>query len=459
MQVFQDYYRCPDSMVHFALPENLNGPSGFFRFDKRVICYGRTTLGQTAPRADADLHDAHTDCTSRNGNVELAFDPREAVDNLRLERYAQGWAKSWGSRVYYRLRPILPAPLRQRLQLAYHRGWQGLPFPHWPVDSSVDMLLERLMALQLRHGHAQIPFVWFWPQKCSGCVIITHDVETSKGRDFTPQLMDADQSLGFRSLFLVVPEVRYRVDESYLAGIRERGCEVGVHGLSHDGRLFEDRGEFQLRAQRINDYGRRFGARGFRSPVMYRNPEWMEILDFDYDLSLPNVAHLDPQRGGCCTVMPYFMGRLVEMPLTTVQDYALFHLLRESSIDLWKRQIEAILQSNGLITVLTHPDYLVSEHTMGLYKRLLEHLRRLGEDRNLWLALPGEVERWWRQRSRMELVPDEGGWRIEGEGSHKACVAVAALNGDRVVYEFMDGVRKPESGDLQRGFQAGATGN
>jgi hypothetical protein len=31
----------------------------------------------------------------------------------------------------------------------------------------------------------------------------------------------------------------------------------------------------------------------------------MKYLCFAYDMSIPNVAHLDPQRGGCCTIMPF----------------------------------------------------------------------------------------------------------------------------------------------------------
>jgi hypothetical protein len=93
---------------------------------------------------------------------------------------------------------------------------------------------------------------------------------------------------------------------------------------------------------------------------------------------------------------------------------------------------------------------------MGVYKQLLEHLRRLGEDRNLWFALPGEVERWWRQRSQMRVVPADGGWRIEGEGSHRATLAFASLDRDRVVYEMGEEGRKPESGDRQRGSEVRA---
>ena len=37
-------------------------------------------------------------------------------------------------------------------------------------------------------------------------------------------------------------------------------------------------------------------------------PIGWQRLDFSFDMSIPNVAHLDPQRGGCCTIMPYFIG-------------------------------------------------------------------------------------------------------------------------------------------------------
>jgi hypothetical protein len=40
-------------------------------------------------------------------------------------------------------------------------------------------------------------------------------------------------------------------------------------------------------------------------------------------MSVPNVGHLEVQRGGC-TVMPYFIGRIVELPVTTSQDYSVF---------------------------------------------------------------------------------------------------------------------------------------
>jgi hypothetical protein len=170
--------------------------------------------------------------------------------------------------------------------------------------------------------------------------------------------------------------------------------------------------------------------------VLYRNLEWYDELGFSYDMSVPNVAHLDPQRGGCCTVMPYFIGRVLELPLTTTQDYSLFHILRDYSLGLWEEQIDRILARHGLLSFNIHPDYIAEERALAVYVALLSRLRMIRDKHNLWAALPREVNSWWRQRSRMELVRDGGCWRIEGEGSEHARIAHAHLEGDRLVYRL-----------------------
>ena len=55
------------------------------------------------------------------------------------------------------------------------------------------------------------------------------------------------------------------------------------------------------------------------------------------------------------------------------------------------------------------------------------------------MALPGEINRWWRNRQRMTLVQSADGWRIEGPDSERARVAYATLEDDRLVYT-RDGV-------------------
>jgi len=218
--------------------------------------------------------------------------------------------------------------------------------------------------------------------------------------------------------------------------MRQRGFEVNLHDLNHDGRLYRDRDTFLSRAQRINEYSRAFGCRGFRSGAMYREQAWYNAFEFAYDMSVPNVAHLEPQRGGCCTVMPYFVGDILELPLTTAQDYSLFFILGDYSTGLWRRQIEAILKQNGLISVITHPDYLVGARERAVYVELLRHLAQLRDAGQTWVALPGEINDWWRQRRAMTLSRIGSSWRVEGDGSERARVAYAALDGDQVVYSF-----------------------
>jgi hypothetical protein len=109
-------------------------------------------------------------------------------------------------------------------------------------------------------------------------------------------------------------------------------------------------------------------------------------------------------------------------------------VLNDYSISLWRDQIEAIREMNGLISFIVHPDYLVEPRTRAVYVRLLEHLARLRAEGRSWFALPGEVNRWWRDRQQLALVREQGCWRIEGPGAERARLAFASLDGDRVVF-------------------------
>jgi hypothetical protein len=305
------------------------------------------------------------------------------------------------------------------------------------VDTTVERFHQKLLARSLKaQGLERIPFIWFWPDGFSSCAIMTHDVEEEAGRDFCTQLMDLDESFGFRSSFQIVPEKRYSVTKGFLDSITSRGFEVNVHDLNHDGRLYADHAEFRRRAKRINNYAREYGAQGFRSGILYRNADWYDAFEFSYDMSIPNVAHLDPQRGGCCTVMPYFIGDIVELPVTCTQDYALFQILGDYSIELWKKQIDLIVDQHGLMSFIVHPDYIMKQRPQDTYKALLGYLSNLREKCEIWTALPMDVATWWRQRSKMKLVNVGTSWRIEGEGSERAVLAYAVMDNETISYQI-----------------------
>jgi len=448
--VLTDYYRCPDGIVSFALTGPLSADAGFFALGDR-IAYGRLSSGYRSSKLDG-LYDALPAVKIANGSVHLPFDPSEVVENLRRERYAEPHGalpkrQTLWQRPYYSVRRFMPSPLRRALQRAYLRDWKRVRFPQWPVDDTVDAVMERLLVSAMRsNGHERVPFVWFWPDGAPSCAIVTHDVETTEGRDRCEWLMDVDDGAGVKSSFQIVPEERYTIPEPFLERIRTRGFEINVHDLTHDGRLFSSRDEFRRRAQHINAYARALGARGFRSGSLYRQADWYEDLHVAYDMSIPNAGHLEIQRGGCCTVMPYFIGDVVELPLTTTQDYILFRILNDFSNAIWKSQLEDVMARHGLVSFIVHPDYQADDRARRGYAALLDQLARLRDAGSCWLPLPGEVERWWRTRSQLTLVPNGDGWRVEGPGHERARIAYAELDGGELVYRLQPpSLHRPEA--------------
>ncbi len=449
-----EYYRCPkrllgaQSLVYDAVSE----APGFFEFGPGNICYGKSGSGVSLEPTVAAGFDALRHARLENGTIVLPFDFAEVIENLRRERYHLGhyggferFAASEAVRkLYYAIRGSLPFPIRRQLQRVYFRDWKTLPFPAWPLDVTVDNLHRQFIRLLLKTtGADRLPFIWFWPDGAPCSLIMTHDVETKAGRDFTSKLMDLDDSYGIKASYQVIPEERYSVPAEYIAGIRSRGCEFNIHDLNHDGNLYQERSKFESRAAGINGYAKRYQSRGFRAGAMYRRQDWYQVFEFSYDMSVPNVAHLEPLRGGCCTVMPYFVGKIVELPLTTTQDYSLFHILNDYSTTLWKTQLALIRENNGLLSLLTHPDYLIGARERRVYEMLLDELRQMIAREKIWAALPGDVDRWWRARNEMKLVPQGDDWEIVGPESERARVAYARLDGERLVYELPSSAHQP----------------
>jgi hypothetical protein len=435
------YFRCPLQFAQFAPRGPFSDSNGFFRFGADAVCYGKSNENVPAELLGRQLPDALPGAVAEDGVIYLSFDPSEALENLLLELYAKDWRKDWNTsllaQAYYLVRPLLSVGLRRHLQRLHLAGWEKIPFPSWPVDFSVDNMYRELLATSLRFSPLRrIPFIWFWPNGASSCSLMTHDVETHAGRQFCRAVMDLDDSFRIKSSFQIVPEKRYSAGSDFLALIRDRGFEVVVHDLNHDGHLFRDREEFLSRAVKINAYGKQFGAEGFRAGVLYRKQVWFDALDFSYDMSVPNVAHLDPQRGGCCTVMPYFIGNILELPVTTTQDYTLFHILGDYSGSLWKQQIDLIMAKHGLISFIVHPDYVMEQREQEAYTALLASLDGLRKTRGLWVTTPAELNLWWRQRENMTLKEEGGHWRIEGDGKDRAQVAFFSLEDGRPHVEF-----------------------
>jgi hypothetical protein len=134
--------------------------------------------------------------------------------------------------------------------------------------------------------------------------------------------------------------------------------------------------------------------------------------------------------------MPFFVGNMVEVPITCTQDYTLFHILQDYSIDLWKKQVGLIAAHHGLVSILVHPDYVIEPRARNVYETLLGYLAEMRDRDHVWTPLPREVAEWWRQRSQMKLAQKDGQWRVEGPGKERARIAYAHVADDHVTYSL-----------------------
>lgn len=427
-QAVIDAFRCPDDLGLFSVPEDLSKEAGYFRFGTDTVSYGRC-CGSPTPDPGSISYDASPNICMSDGAPRLPFDPDEIVNNLLFERYASKrptGKEKFVRNAYYFARPLFPVWFRRHLQRIRLNRARHASFPTWPVDRTADQILEKLLVLSARsHRTDHMPFVWFWPNGSPSCAIITHDVETSAGLAFCPTLMDIDDSFGIKSSFQLVPEGRYTVSDKTLSTIRDRGFEINVHDFNHDGRLYTDREEFLRRAHKINDYALEFQALGFRSGSLYRNLDWYDAFEFSYDMSVPSVGALEAQGGGACTLRPYFIQNIVELPLTTTQDYSLFHILGDYSIEIWKTQIREIVARHGLVSLIIHPDYVIDKRAQETYRALLTFLNVLRSEGKLSIVLPSEAANWWKNRSLMTLHMNQGSWSVAGPEYHKARVGYA----------------------------------
>ena len=222
--------------------------------------------------------------------------------------------------------------------------------------------------------------------------------------------MDIEEKLGFRSCFFLVPE-RYKVSAELRREMVDRGFEVGVHGLNHDGKLYNSRAIFQMRAEKINGYLREWGARGFRSPSMQRNMDWIGDLAIEFDASTFDTDPFEPNPEGAGTIFPFLYqvrGRerdYIELPYTLPQDLTLFGVLREKGNEIWKKKLDWIVEKKGMAHALTHPDYMtlenmspnIDEYPIEFYLDFLEYIKRRYEGR-YWGILPTDLVRFCREK-------------------------------------------------------------
>lgn len=321
--------------------------------------------------------------------VEFAFDgPLRSIFLKHWQRDKQQARLSLKFRLYYLLRPYIPIALRQKLQRSRNQTLD--PKRDWYIPK--EFLHDVVTALNAVPDRESV--IHPWPDDFSFAACLTHDVETADGQKRIQKIVAMEEKLGLRSAWYFIPH-KYRLDLGLIDDLRSRGHEVGVHGYNHDGRLFTSRSIFNYRVKYINQAGKDLKSSGFRAPMVHRNLEWMQSLDFDYDSSCFDVDPFQAMPGGVGGCWPFSVGKLVELPYTLPQDHTLLVSLGERSPRIWIEKLALIKRMSGMAMLITHPDYLDVDERISIYQQFCEHLV---EQRGFWLALPSEIATWWRAR-------------------------------------------------------------
>jgi peptidoglycan/xylan/chitin deacetylase (PgdA/CDA1 family) len=403
--------------------------SGRVAPDSSVASLAGSTPGEWAREAPIiDRRGAVRSWTWRasDGATILPFDPDETIANLRSERYlrldesrAQSLIGS-ARRTYYAIRPLLPRGMQLALRRAFSRIQARTAFPRWPVEPALHDLVDLVLQSAADAAGEPVPCIASWPRGRSWALVLTHDVETSSGRDSIERLRSVEAALGFRSAWNLVPE-RYEVPDSLVTRLKAAGCEVGVHGLRHDGRDLDAWDGASSRVPEMQRWARRWGSTGFRCPATHRIWEAMPELGFAYDSSYPDTDPFEPMAGGCCSWLPFFNQDMVELPITLTQDHTLFVILRRDE-SLWREKLEILRARGGMALAIVHPDYMVEDGRLDAYRRLLESVC---DDPEVWTPLPYEVADWWRRRSATSLELVAGDWQPRGPAATEVAITYA----------------------------------
>lgn len=320
------------------------------------------------------------------------------------------WNLSSINRIYWLIKPTMPPPFIKFIRASASRIRRHYSKNHWPIDDRFVCFQWEIMRNYLQiSGKSSIPIKNFWPDKHDFSFVLTHDVETKNAQAFIPVVADLEEKYGFRSSFNIVGD-QIPNDQTMLQEIKNRGFEIGLHGYHHDESVYQSHENFHETSKIINECLKVIGAVGFRSPLNLRNPEWMQDLEIEYDLSFFDTDPFEPISGGCMNIWPFRIGRFIELPATLVQDNTLVNLLGERNPKIWIDKVEFIKIFNGMALLNSHPDYLMNKTVWNVYESFLKYMKERGD---FWHALPKETAAWWRHRTENDNTIHNPGINIK----------------------------------------------
>jgi peptidoglycan/xylan/chitin deacetylase (PgdA/CDA1 family) len=291
----------------------------------------------------------------------------------------------------------------------------------------------------VEHGLAPV-----WPEDQEFCVCLTHDIDwvytsgLARGRVAAAQLLRKDvagccrsvvqavrtgkrwplcnferimaleEEYGARSSFYFMVQDPEEEDYSYeiedlhadLAAVRDRGCEIGLHGGFSCHRSFEELSRRKARLTKV------IGAPvvGYRNHYLcFSVPDTWELLaraGFLYDTTFGYHDCVGFRNGMCHPFAPFDRTLDREIPITeiplVISDMALFTYMRLDLEEAWRMArelIDRVAAVRGVVTILWHNGSVLGPE-QGLYRKILEYCR----GKNAWMATCDETARWWNDQ-------------------------------------------------------------
>jgi peptidoglycan/xylan/chitin deacetylase (PgdA/CDA1 family) len=327
-----------------------------------------------------------------SGSVIFNFDPEETIHFLISERYHVN------RRPLYTFLPFhyhrVPGNVRVLISRLFYfskiHSYRSFYFPSWFIERSVELIRSVFLnTLSILEGN-RINTLPFWPNSKDFSIVLTHDVDTNKGFRMISRFIEIEERYGLKSSWNFVSR-HYDIDSELLDSLIKKGYEIASHGYNHDNKLpFLDKRVIEKRLLECLEFLSRYNVEGFRSPSLFTTKELYEILPkfFSYDSSIPDTELFR----GSCSVFPFTIGNLVELPLTLPMDSTLIFYR------IWMEKMDWIKRIGGLVVVTTHPEphFSGNKKMLNIYERLIS---RITYEPKAWIDRPREIAKWWRERN------------------------------------------------------------
>jgi hypothetical protein len=293
-----------------------------------------------------------------------------------------------------------------------------LDFPRWPCESALleyqtSWIRKALDSLGVDDGW----HIAFWPGGTRSSIVLTHDLDAPNGIAQMERVAEIEEKYGFRSA-CNLPLAHCEINWSRVEALQARGFEFGVRGVGENGRSFQGARDLLLLKPTLERLVHEHGLRGFRAPANVRNAEWIGDPSFQFDTSSFDCDPFEARPGGACSIFPFFLTNVVELPSTLGRSHTIIHFLRRSPLPTWSLKALWIANAGGMILIASDLTDLSVDSHFAAYEELLRQLSGL----DAWRALPSAVASWWQLRDGATLSLTGSQPSIEGVGVECAVV-------------------------------------